>query len=107
MFGVSLPELVLIFVVILIVFGPEKLPEAARSFGKWMGELRRTSDGFRREFYNSVYTPANEIKREIQLAERNLHSAKEEAKKDIAEINPLKAEADSTNKQSESDDKKE
>ena len=41
------PELFLIFVVALIVFGPRKLPEIGKSLGKMMGELRRASNEFR------------------------------------------------------------
>jgi len=58
MFGISFLELVIIGVVILIVFGPEKLPEMARTLGRMLGELRKSSDALRREFYNSVYKPA-------------------------------------------------
>jgi TatA/E family protein of Tat protein translocase len=41
------PELFLIFVVALIIFGPRKLPEIGRSLGKMMGEFRRASNEFR------------------------------------------------------------
>ena len=71
MFGVSLPELAVIFVILLLVFGPEKLPELAIRLGKLSGELKRASDGVRREFYNSVYKPANE---QIVQADRNLRT---------------------------------
>lgn len=57
MFGVSFFELVTIFAVALIVFGPERLPEIARSLGKLAGDVRRTSDQMKREFYNQVYAP--------------------------------------------------
>lgn len=65
MFGVSLPELLLVFVVVLIVFGPEKLPEMARTLGKLAGEFRKHSNSLRREFYNSVYTPTDELRSRI------------------------------------------
>jgi len=39
----SIPHLIVIFVVALIVFGPEKLPELARNFGKVMGEFKRAT----------------------------------------------------------------
>jgi TatA/E family protein of Tat protein translocase len=61
MFGLSFFELLAIFGVALLVFGPEKLPEIAKVLGKISGELRRTSDSLRREFYNSVYPPAEEL----------------------------------------------
>ncbi len=49
MFGsLGLPELVLIFVVALLLFGPRKLPEIGRSVGKALGEFRRASNELRR-----------------------------------------------------------
>jgi Tat protein translocase TatB subunit len=40
-FDIGLPELVVIFVVALLVFGPKRLPELAKALGKGMGELKR------------------------------------------------------------------
>jgi len=48
-FNVGGGELLVIFLVILIVLGPEKLPEAARKIGNVMGEIRRMSAGFQNE----------------------------------------------------------
>lgn len=75
MFGVSFLELVVIFSAVLIVFGPDKLPELARSLGKLMSQFRRTSDEVRREFYNSLYKPADELRRNVELGARNLISS--------------------------------
>ena len=44
MFGIGLPELVIIIIVALLVVGPAKLPEVARSLGKALGEFRRLAD---------------------------------------------------------------
>jgi Tat protein translocase TatB subunit len=44
MFGIGLPELVIIIIVALLVVGPSKLPEVARSLGKALGEFRRLAD---------------------------------------------------------------
>lgn len=62
MFGISFGELILIGIVVLIVFGPKRLPEVARQIGKISGEIKKTSDAFRREFYNSVYKPSDETR---------------------------------------------
>lgn len=49
MFGLGFSELLLIMVVVLIVFGPEKLPEIARNLGRATGQFRRTMDEFKHE----------------------------------------------------------
>ncbi|MCL4135144.1 UNVERIFIED_CONTAM: hypothetical protein GTU68_023484 [Idotea baltica] len=46
-FGLGLPEILLVLVVALIVFGPKKLPEVSRSLGRGLGELRRSLDEFK------------------------------------------------------------
>ena len=74
MFGVSFFELAVIFGVALLVFGPEKLPEFARVIGKMMAEFRRNTDAVRREFYNSIYTPAEDLKKRVENSARQLTS---------------------------------
>ncbi len=46
MFGIGMPELILILIVGLVVFGPGKLPEIGRSLGKAMREFRKASNAF-------------------------------------------------------------
>jgi Tat protein translocase TatB subunit len=41
MFDIGFQELIIIFIVALLVFGPEKLPEIGRTLGKWVVEIRR------------------------------------------------------------------
>jgi len=41
MFDIGMPELIVIFIVALLVIGPKKLPELARTLGKGMGELKK------------------------------------------------------------------
>jgi len=50
MFGIGMPELMVIFVIGLVVLGPKKLPELARSLGRSLAEFRRASNDMRREF---------------------------------------------------------
>ena len=46
MFGIGIPEFILILVVGLVVFGPSKLPEIGRAVGKGIREFRRASNAF-------------------------------------------------------------
>ena len=59
MFGsLGLPELLLIFAVALIVFGPRKLPEIGRTLGKALGEFKKATDDLK-----------NTIEREVRIEE--------------------------------------
>lgn len=59
MFGpLGLPELLLIFAVALIVFGPRRLPEIGRTLGKALGEFKRATDELK-----------NTIEREVAVEE--------------------------------------
>jgi len=50
-------EVLFVMMVALIVLGPTKLPEAARQIGKVVGEVRRISSGFQKEFREAVQDP--------------------------------------------------
>jgi Tat protein translocase TatB subunit len=53
MFGIGMTELVVIFAIALIVLGPKRLPELARSLGRGIAEFRRASVDLRREFMDA------------------------------------------------------
>ncbi len=46
MFGLGVPELIVIFVIALLVFGPKKLPDLGKSIGRAMAEFRKASQDF-------------------------------------------------------------
>jgi sec-independent protein translocase protein TatB len=63
MFDIGFSELVLTAVIALIVFGPEKLPQAARTAGLWIGRFRRVLADTRREVEREL--GADEIRRQL------------------------------------------
>lgn len=58
MFGIGMPELLVIMVIALLVLGPKRLPEVARSLGRGMSEFRRASSELRNTLTQSVEEPA-------------------------------------------------
>ena len=55
MFGnIGFPELILIFIIALLVFGPKKLPEVGRSIGKAMREFQRAKDDIKDKFEKEI-----------------------------------------------------
>ena len=53
-FGIGLPEMVLIFLVALLIFGPKKLPEIGRSLGKTLKSFQDASKEFEAEIKKEV-----------------------------------------------------
>jgi len=58
MFGLGMPELLLILVIALIIFGPRKLPEIGRAIGQSLREFKKASDELTSGIKESFEEPA-------------------------------------------------
>jgi len=60
MFGLGMPEILMILAIALIVIGPKKLPDLAKTLGRAMGEFKRSAQEFKRSI--DVETTVKDIK---------------------------------------------
>ncbi|WP_412029734.1 twin-arginine translocase TatA/TatE family subunit [Deinococcus yunweiensis] len=59
--NIGAPELIMILLVALVVFGPRKLPELGKSLGAGLREFRKVTSGVTEEFRAGIDTPAQPI----------------------------------------------
>jgi|SRR5262245_5617210 len=61
MFGsIGMPELILIFIVALLVFGPKKLPELGKSLGRGLAEFKKASEDLKKTIEDEIEQGKNE-----------------------------------------------
>lgn len=60
--NIGTPEILVVLIIALLVLGPQRLPQAARQFGKAMAEFRRVTGGLQAEMRDAMSTIENEIK---------------------------------------------
>ena len=63
MWNLGFPELIVIFVVALVVFGPKKLPDLGRSLGKGLAEFKRASNELKRTWEEEVRSEEEEFRK--------------------------------------------
>ena len=80
MFGIGLPEMIVIFAVALIVVGPDKLPGLARSLAKGMMEMKRT--------LNQVKESLTEEGEELDSVRKELKSTADELRGKMGDNDP-------------------
>ena len=76
MFGIGVPELLLILAIALIVIGPKKLPDLAKSMGRALNEFKKATKEFKNSMdidddVKSLKKPFNDINEDIRGALRN------------------------------------
>ncbi|MFQ5950306.1 MAG: twin-arginine translocase TatA/TatE family subunit [Nitrospiria bacterium] len=72
MFGIGIPELIVVLLIAFVVVGPEKLPKIARTLGKGLFELRRASE----EVRNEIEKEGEAIEKEFDEESKHLNEGK-------------------------------
>src|SRR5262249_33493673 len=70
----SIPHMIVVFVIVLVVFGPQKLPELARGLGKLMAEFRKASTDFKSAFEEEMRDLERQA-REVELRKQSQAAA--------------------------------
>lgn len=85
MFDIGFLELLVIFVVGLLVIGPEKLPETARTIGLWIGRIKRSLRDTRTELEQQI--GADDVRRQLHNEEvmRSINATKAEMERAMRE----------------------
>ncbi len=81
MFGLGFQELLIIFIIILLLFGAKKLPELARGLGKGINEFKRAQQGLEEEIKNAT----SDKPTDKELAEK-ISKMSDEDKAKLAEL---------------------
>lgn len=86
MFGIGLPEMILILALALIVVGPDKLPDLARSLAKGLMELKKTAEGLKQSL-SEEGNLLDDIKPDLEEAAKSF-------KRDLLDAPPYKQNED-------------
>ncbi len=92
MFDVGFSELVVIGLIALIVLGPKRLPEVARTAGKWMGQLRRFINNVKqdldREIHQDELAELRKLREELNSTRRLMENTSGELLQGFTEVAP-------------------
>lgn len=65
MFGLGLSEILVIAVIAIVFIGPDQLPDVARTIGRFLNDLKRSTDSLKDDFKSQINLDLEERKREI------------------------------------------
>lgn len=90
-FGIGFPELLFIFIIALMVFGPRRLPEIAGKAGKYVRDLRNMSQGFLAEWQREITTATRleelkEVRKELEETKQSLRQTQAELTAGAAQV---------------------
>jgi sec-independent protein translocase protein TatB len=88
-FGLSFSEILVISLIALLVLGPEKLPEAAKTFGQLSAKFKKFTQQWRKDFYNSLYPPGTDPRKELEQVKRELAGVRESIKKEVSDLKKI------------------
>ena len=79
MFGIGMQELIIIAIIALLVVGPKKLPDLAKTLGKTFGELRKAADGITDELKQTLHEKQkdNDLKDSLLLKKTDAEETKQ------------------------------
>ena len=66
MFNLGFPEVMVIFMLALLIFGPRKLPELGRSLGRGLSEFKRATNELKKTWEEEVKTEGEELEKVIK-----------------------------------------
>jgi len=83
---IGLQELLIVFIVALIVLGPDKLPEYARKFGEALKQFRKYSSEATKDIRENIVEPLEEAQRPLKEAMEPITDLEKTVRKDVSDL---------------------
>jgi sec-independent protein translocase protein TatB len=88
MFGIGPTELIVILVIALLVIGPKKLPDLAKSLGKGLAEFRRATSDITTELDNARIVVQDQVEQAASAHEKNIDKKRSPASSEAGSAEP-------------------